>query len=214
MKPGASLAAIGVEILLVGVLLAGPAGAGAWTAAPAAAAADRCPRGSVATRIGGKRTCLAVGQRCKRRLDRQYHRYRFHCHSRRLTRVTVAENRWVTRVGAWATGFSSDVRDNLAFVPDWLAQRDRDSLAQLSEFARVLSGCRSQLIAFGPVTKRFRPAYTLFDQGCAHFAQAGDLYAQLVQQANPDLIARANTEIDAGLTSLGAGVTLLARLPR
>lgn len=26
--------------------------------------------------------CLAVGQFCKRSADREYHRYRFHCHQR------------------------------------------------------------------------------------------------------------------------------------
>jgi hypothetical protein len=26
--------------------------------------------------------CLAVGQYCKRSADREYHRYRFHCHKR------------------------------------------------------------------------------------------------------------------------------------
>jgi hypothetical protein len=36
--------------------------------------------------IGGKRLCLRAGQRCLKRLDRQYHRYKFHCHSGLLTR--------------------------------------------------------------------------------------------------------------------------------
>jgi hypothetical protein len=46
----------------------------------------KCPKGSVPALIGGKRTCLRAGRRCAKRLDRQYHRYRFHCHSGRLTR--------------------------------------------------------------------------------------------------------------------------------
>jgi pimeloyl-ACP methyl ester carboxylesterase len=51
------------------------------------AALEACPAGSVAAKIGRKRMCLKAGQRCKRALDRQFHRYRFHCHSGRLTRA-------------------------------------------------------------------------------------------------------------------------------
>lgn len=36
--------------------------------------------------IGGKHACLAVGRRCNRPLDRNYHRYGFHCHNGRLSR--------------------------------------------------------------------------------------------------------------------------------
>jgi pimeloyl-ACP methyl ester carboxylesterase len=72
--------------------LAGLIGAGAVApAAPSvhevsAAAQKSCPKGSVAARIVAKRVCLKAGQRCKRTLDRQYHRYGFHCHTGRLTR--------------------------------------------------------------------------------------------------------------------------------
>lgn len=45
----------------------------------------RCPSGSVAATIEGKRVCLRRGQRCRRSLDRTYHRFGFHCHSGRLT---------------------------------------------------------------------------------------------------------------------------------
>jgi hypothetical protein len=40
--------------------------------------------------INGKQTCLKAGRRCNKRLDRQYHRYKFHCHAGRLTRVLPA----------------------------------------------------------------------------------------------------------------------------
>ena len=50
---------------------------------PAAA----CKRGTTSATIAGKHVCLAPRQTCKRSLDRQYHRYRFHCHTGRLTRV-------------------------------------------------------------------------------------------------------------------------------
>jgi hypothetical protein len=46
--------------------------------------AAACRPGSVPAVIGGKRRCLRHGQRCRRRLDRQYHRYGFHCHTGRL----------------------------------------------------------------------------------------------------------------------------------
>lgn len=57
-------------------------------AEPPSALAKKC-RGVPAV-IGGTRRCLRPGQRCDRRLDRQYHRYRFHCHSGRLTRFPKA----------------------------------------------------------------------------------------------------------------------------
>jgi hypothetical protein len=50
-------------------------------------AASRCKHGTTAAKIAGKRVCLAAGQRCKKSLDKQYHRYKFHCHTGRLTRV-------------------------------------------------------------------------------------------------------------------------------
>jgi D-alanyl-D-alanine carboxypeptidase len=53
---------------------------------PGAQAPTPCRKGSVPAVIEGKRTCLRAGQRCKRKLDRRYHRYGFHCHGGRLTR--------------------------------------------------------------------------------------------------------------------------------
>ncbi len=65
----------------------------AFLASPAAplpdapiASATSCSAGSVAAVIGGKHACLKTGRACKTKLDRQYHRYRFHCHNGRLTR--------------------------------------------------------------------------------------------------------------------------------
>lgn len=59
--------------------------------APASGSTDRartvaapCASGRVAAVIAGERVCLRRGQRCLRRLDRQYHRHGFHCHSGRL----------------------------------------------------------------------------------------------------------------------------------
>ncbi len=45
-----------------------------------------CKTGTTAATIAGKHVCLRAGQRCTKRRDAQYHRYRFHCHSGRLTR--------------------------------------------------------------------------------------------------------------------------------
>ena len=50
------------------------------------APAEKCKRGATPAVIAGKRTCLVVGQRCKTRFDKQYHRYKLHCHTGRLTR--------------------------------------------------------------------------------------------------------------------------------
>jgi hypothetical protein len=47
----------------------------------------RCKPGFRHALIGRKHECLRRGARCRRRLDRQYHRYGFHCHSGRLTRA-------------------------------------------------------------------------------------------------------------------------------
>jgi Tol biopolymer transport system component len=54
------------------------------------AAKAKC-RGGVPAVIGGVRRCLRPGQHCNRRLDRQYHKYRFHCHSGRLARFPKAK---------------------------------------------------------------------------------------------------------------------------
>lgn len=62
------------------------ASAGSTVLSTQVAEAARCPTGSVAAVVEGKRTCLRSGQQCKKRVDRRYHRYGFHCHTGRLTR--------------------------------------------------------------------------------------------------------------------------------
>ena len=63
------------------------AGGGAVLSSPVTrATAGKCKRGATPAVIAGKRTCLVAGQRCKTKLDKQYHRYKFHCHTGRLTR--------------------------------------------------------------------------------------------------------------------------------
>jgi hypothetical protein len=44
-----------------------------------------CPAGFVPARIAGHSQCLQEGATCKRKLDRAYHRYYFHCHRGYLT---------------------------------------------------------------------------------------------------------------------------------
>lgn len=62
-----------------------------------------CGQSFVRARIDGKQVCLRRGERCSRRLDRQYHRYGFHCHSGRLTRVSPSP-RPAPKPPAGATG--------------------------------------------------------------------------------------------------------------
>ncbi len=50
----------------------------------------QCAPGSVSAVIAGKHRCLKAGQTCKRSLDKQYHRYKFHCHTGRLARMKAA----------------------------------------------------------------------------------------------------------------------------
>jgi hypothetical protein len=49
----------------------------------------RCKAGFRHAVIAQRHACLKAGQRCTRRHDRQYHRFGFHCHGRRLTLATA-----------------------------------------------------------------------------------------------------------------------------
>jgi pimeloyl-ACP methyl ester carboxylesterase len=71
-----------VLVAAVALLVAVGGGANASRAVEAA----RCASGTTAAVIGGKKVCLKAGQKCERRKDRQYHKYKFHCHSGRLVR--------------------------------------------------------------------------------------------------------------------------------
>jgi pimeloyl-ACP methyl ester carboxylesterase len=72
--------------LAIGLVSIGAAGSVAASTADSAASKP-CPKGSVAAKIAGKHACLTTAQKCKRALDRQYHRYGFHCHNGRLTKT-------------------------------------------------------------------------------------------------------------------------------
>jgi pimeloyl-ACP methyl ester carboxylesterase len=60
--------------------------AGAVDARAPTSIAKHCKAGTTSATIAGKHVCLKPGARCSKKNDRAYHRYRFHCHSGRLTR--------------------------------------------------------------------------------------------------------------------------------
>jgi hypothetical protein len=77
-----------IRVTIAAVVVATGVLAGAVDSAQAPAAAlGGCAKGSTAAVIGGRHVCLRAGQRCQKRLDKQYHRYKFHCHTGRLTRA-------------------------------------------------------------------------------------------------------------------------------
>ena len=85
MQRGLLLASLLLALCLL--YLASPAASSerqgaAWTQ-------QTCSAEAVPAVIQGRGACLRVGQRCKRALDREYHRYAFHCHDGRLTRHDV-----------------------------------------------------------------------------------------------------------------------------
>ena len=65
-------------VLALAVTAAGSLVAGALSSPSASRAgaspAASCKKGSTSAAIGGKRVCLKAGQRCNRKLDKQYHR--------------------------------------------------------------------------------------------------------------------------------------------
>ena len=69
--------AVAVAALGLGVAAAEPA----VSVAPTKAAHTCSSRYTHAVLSWGHK-CLAAGQYCKRSADREYHRYRFHCHKR------------------------------------------------------------------------------------------------------------------------------------
>jgi Tol biopolymer transport system component len=79
-RTGWSLLGVATAVTMIAVA----AGSTPVAAAPAEAV-KRCGQDFVHAPIAGKQVCLSRGQRCSRRLDRQYHRYGFHCHTGRVT---------------------------------------------------------------------------------------------------------------------------------
>ena len=73
---------LAVAVTAIGSVSAAPA----VPATPPLAAAKSCSAGYVHAALSWGHKCLRAGQFCKVSADREYHRYRFHCHSGRLTR--------------------------------------------------------------------------------------------------------------------------------
>lgn len=64
----------------------------AWLAPAAALAPTKtCGAGYVHARLSGSEKCLRVGQYCRIKGDRSYHRYGFHCHTGRLSRSAAGK---------------------------------------------------------------------------------------------------------------------------
>jgi phage tail tape-measure protein len=73
-------------VLAVGAVGSASVAPAVGTVAPQTAAKP-CGSGYVHAVLSWGHKCLRTGQFCKQSADREYHRYRFHCHSSgRLTR--------------------------------------------------------------------------------------------------------------------------------
>jgi hypothetical protein len=66
--------------------------AGATGSNSQAAAAKACGSGYVHASLSWGEKCLRAGQYCRIKGDREYHRYRFHCHTGRLSRSAAGGN--------------------------------------------------------------------------------------------------------------------------
>jgi len=77
-----------LTVMAFGLVGAGGAGP-SHSVAAASEAAKPCP-GGVSAVIRGVRQCLQPGRRCNRRLERDYRKYGFRCHSGRLSRISKA----------------------------------------------------------------------------------------------------------------------------
>src|SRR6266508_2764913 len=87
------------RLLVLTCVTAGIAGAvwgagGTPAAALPVAAAKTCSAGYVHANLSWGEKCLRVGQYCKIKGDREYHRYRFHCHTGRLSRSAAGQPEW------------------------------------------------------------------------------------------------------------------------
>ena len=71
-------------VAAAGLALAQPAPSALPVLGSADVVARPCGSGYRHGVIDGQHKCLRRGQFCRRAADRQYHRYRFHCHGRRL----------------------------------------------------------------------------------------------------------------------------------
>jgi hypothetical protein len=82
--------------LLVALVAAAWIAIAAGTGTAPAAHAKTCSAGYVHANLSWGEKCLKVGQYCKIKGDREYHRYRFHCHTGRLSRSASGGNQAAT----------------------------------------------------------------------------------------------------------------------
>ena len=78
--------------VLATLATAGALALAAGVGAAPAAHAKTCSAGYVHANLSWGEKCLKVGQFCKIKGDREYHRYRFHCHTGRLSRSAAGGN--------------------------------------------------------------------------------------------------------------------------
>jgi streptogramin lyase len=86
-----------------------------------------CAPGSVPARIGGKHRCLLAGQQCRKRYDRQYHRYGFNCRFGRLTRRFPSAGKVVATIRLRATPMG-EVSANGSV---WVAEHNAGTVARV-----------------------------------------------------------------------------------
>jgi hypothetical protein len=79
-----------VAVVALALALA-PVGAVA-SKAGASSPARHCSAGYVNANLSWGHKCLRAGQFCKIKGDREYHRYRYHCHTGRLSRSSAGGN--------------------------------------------------------------------------------------------------------------------------
>lgn len=149
------------------VVLFATTGASPTESLAANAKAKQCPAGTVRAVVAGNQTCLKAGQRCTRSLDRQYHRYGFHCHGGRLTRAKPAPPapRFVTL----------EVAGSPEVVFDWTTDRcDEPDIPDLP--ARVFRDADGnvQLISTHYINRRFvGPDVDHLSRDCAVIMSSG-----------------------------------------
>jgi hypothetical protein len=78
--------------LAAALSLAGATGASSAVPTSQSAAAKTCGTGYVHASLSWGEKCLRTGQYCRIKGDREYHRYRFHCHTGRLSRSAGGGN--------------------------------------------------------------------------------------------------------------------------
>ena len=146
MPIGARAYARYVRLLL---LVAVAAAVSAATATAGSARVDTtCKPGWTRALIGGRATCLRTGAPCRRALDRQYRRYRFHCVAGRLRRVAPAPPPAPLEVRATVAGPRE-------IVFDWTTDRcDPEDIPDIGAKAIRDAAGRVHLYASHYVTRR------------------------------------------------------------